>query len=92
MSFWPEGAVTRDVVDDALSSSCDWHVEYCAGAQVPSASGYGRQLPDGVLERVPSRAKRRKIERGLERDKTWVFAFLLEENGKRRLHLHEGPM
>lgn len=91
MSFWPEGAVTRDVVDGALLAPVHWRVQYCAGTVPAQRSGYGTQLPDGILPRVPSRAKRRKIERGLERDTTWVFAYVTERGGERYIDLHEGP-
>jgi hypothetical protein len=44
-----------------------------------------------VLEAVPTRAKQRKIDRGLELHKTWMFAYLIEQDGQTFLKLREGP-
>lgn len=65
-----------------------WTIEWCSGSRLASMEGGGGALPDGVLERVPTRAKRRKFERGISHHRTWVFAFLTEEG---HIHFHEGP-
>jgi hypothetical protein len=91
MNLWPDGAVTREAVQEVLGTPVHWRVEYCGGARLPRATGYGRALPDGVLDRIPNRPKRRKLERGLEGDKTWMFAYLSESDGETLLSIHEGP-
>lgn len=91
MGFWPDGAVTRDVVETALESPLRWRIEWCDGARREPTEGTGPTLPDGVLAAIPTRAKQRKIDRGLERDRTWIFAYLSDQGGHTMLDLHEGP-
>lgn len=91
MGFWPDGAVTREAVEAALLQPIRWRVEWCDGARRDASEGFGRTLPGGVLEAVPTRAKKRKIDRGQELDKTWVFAYLRERDGERVFDLQEGP-
>lgn len=88
---WPVNGLTREEVASLLASPIDWRIEWCAGSDDAPAEGRGTELPEGVLERIPTRAKRRKIERGLERGTTWMFAWLDEEAAPARLQLHEGP-
>lgn len=90
MNCWPDGAVTREAVQDALSAPVRWTVEYCAGARRSLEAGSGRALPSGVMEWIPNRTKRRKLERGLEGDKTWMFADLSESDGEISLTIYEG--
>lgn len=92
MNRWPDGALTRDEVSEAIDSGFRWRVEWCAGSRSPDASGVGAPLPDAVLERVPNGPKKRKLQRGLGDGKTWVFAFLEEDDHGRYLQLHEGPV
>jgi len=91
MGYWPDGALTRDEVELLLGQDCDWRVDWCAGSKQPPTNGSGPSLPSGVLERVPSRARRRKIDRGLNLDKTWVFVFETAHEGRRLLKFQEGP-
>lgn len=83
--------MTRDVVEDILAESTHWHIDWCEGARVPFSEGVGTMLPDGVLERIPTRAKQRKITRGGGTATTWVFAFVVDRDGRRALRLQEGP-
>lgn len=91
MNLWPDGALSREEVVDILQSPIRWRVEWCEGSRVPSESGRGTVLPDGVLARIPSGAKRRKFQRGVDDHKTWVFATVANEDGESILDLHEGP-
>jgi hypothetical protein len=89
MSLWPEGALTRDDVEDLLQPDTRWTLTYCFGAHVPSVSGRGRSLPPGVLAAVPSRIQKRRIERG-KSDKTYFYAQVDEDHLGRFLRLTEG--
>lgn len=88
MNSWPEGALTRDEVERRLIAGADWRIEWCSGARLRPESGSGPDLPQGVLDRVPTRARRRKMERGSSDSRTWMFVV---EDGQ-RLDFHEGPM
>ena len=88
---WPDGAVTRDVVEDILIEPTHWHIDWCEGSREQSSEGFGQTLPDGVLDRIPTRAKQRKFGRGGGASKTWVFAFVTEREGRPSLRLVEGP-
>lgn len=90
MNYLPKGERSCEEVDEALLTPTHWRLEYGEGFSVEPVEGFGTQLPDGVLSRVPSRAKRRKIERGLEQDKTSIFASLVRRDGQTRLDLFEG--
>lgn len=90
MNLWPDGAVTRDVVEGELAAS-RWRVEWCEGSGVAPVSGEGATLPAGVLERVPTRAKRRKLERGLGGGTTWMFPHVREHEGVTVIEFREGP-
>lgn len=92
MGHWPDGAASREQVEQALASPLHWHVRWCEGSGRPDTHGFGRVLPAGLLDKIPGRVKRRKIERGLHGYRTWVFAFLSERGPKRELFLHEGPV
>lgn len=91
MNLWPDGARSREEVVDLLQNPVRWRVEWCSGSKEAPESGQGKVLPDGVLARIPSRAKRRKFQRGLNDHRTWVFATIGNENGELILDLHEGP-
>lgn len=49
-------------------------------------------MPPGVLPRVPNTPKKRKFERGLLDNKTWVFAFAEHDDSGPYLLFHEGPI
>jgi hypothetical protein len=89
---WPDGAVTRDVVEDILVAPTHWHIDWCEGARVPSSEGFGTTLPDGVVERIPTLAKQRKMARGGGTSTTWMFAFIEDRDGRQVLRLQEGPV
>jgi hypothetical protein len=91
MNLWPKGALSREEVTDLLQHSVRWQVEWCAGSRMTPESGRGKVLPEGVLSRIPSGAKRRKFQRGMHDEKTWVFAFLIDDDSGTLLALHEGP-
>ncbi|MDQ1083764.1 MULTISPECIES: hypothetical protein [Microbacterium] len=88
MNTWPEGALTREEVAKLLDDVLPWRVEWCAGSRTAPTEGRGSPLPDGVLEGIPTRAKRRKFERGKQEHRTWFFAFLTAD---RRVIFREGP-
>lgn len=87
---WPAGALTREEVSALLQEPTHWRVEWCEGARREPSEGYGVILPDGVLEGVPSRAKRRKLERGIHDRRTWFSAVVAGEGAGRLLVLREG--
>ena len=91
MNRWPDGALSREEVLDLLQNPIRWRVEWCAGSEEAAESGRGTELPDGVLARIPTGAKRRKFQRGLDDHKTWVFATVADADGELLLDLHEGP-
>lgn len=88
MNNWPDGALTREEVSELLDATTRWSIEWCAGSRVTVTEGRGVALPDGVLHGVPTRAKRRKFERGTQEHRTWFFAFVTEDG---RIAFHEGP-
>ncbi|MDR6971073.1 hypothetical protein [Leifsonia shinshuensis] len=88
MNNWPDGALTREDVSEFLDETTRWHVEWCAGSGRAATEGRGVSLPDGVLNGVPTRAKRRKFERGAHDHRTWFFAFVGQDGS---LTFHEGP-
>jgi hypothetical protein len=88
MNNWPHGALTREEVSERLDASTRWHVEWCEGSGKAPTKGLGLALPEGVLHGVPTRAKRRKFERGTQEHRTWFFAFVGEDGS---LAFHEGP-
>lgn len=92
MNSWPEGPLTRDEVERRLRAGADWRIEWCGGGGLPAESGSGRDLPDGVLARVPTRARRRKMQRGATDQRTWMFVVDLGRDGGHLLDFHEGPM
>lgn len=92
MSLWPGGALTRDEVERRLRAGADWRVEWCSGGGLPAESGSGPDLPEGLLARVPTRARRRKLERGLSDHRTWVFVVDLGPDDGHLLAFREGPM
>lgn len=79
MNNWPKGALTREEVCDLLDATTGWHIEWCEGSRVGPTEGHGVSLPGGVLHGVPTRAKRRKFERGTQEHRTWFFAFVAED-------------
>jgi hypothetical protein len=92
MDSWPAGALTRDEVEDRLAAGAKWRIEWCAGGASPAVEGAGERLPGGVLEQVPTRAKRRKMQRGLQDNRTWMFVVEGGSEEDRLLEFHEGPM
>lgn len=88
MNNWPEGALTREDVPELLDDAVLWRVEWCSGSRTAPTEGRGVSLPDGVMEGVPTRAKRRKFERGLHEHRTWFSAFVTKD---RRVIFREGP-
>ena len=88
MNNWPDSALTREGVSDLLDETTRWGIEWCAGSRVAPTEGRGVSLPDGVLQGVPTRAKRRKFERGTQEHRTCFFAFVGEDGS---LAFHEGP-
>lgn len=88
MNNWPRGALTREEVAKLLDEAVPWSVEWCSGSRMAPTEGRGHPLPDGVLRGVPTRAKRRTFERGVQEHRTWFHAFLTEDSG---ISLHEGP-
>lgn len=91
MNRWPEGALSREEVSELLQSPVRWRVEWCSGSRMAPEIGRGTKLPHGVLERIPTGSKRRKFRRGLDDEKTWIFASLAEQGSETVLILHEGP-
>lgn len=90
--YWPKGAVTREVVEATLAKPTSWHIQWCEGGRLPVSDGFGRKLPEGVLENIPTQARRRQIERGKKLNKTYIYAFLSGTDEAPVLDLHEGPM
>jgi hypothetical protein len=41
MGFWPDGAVTRELVADALKEPVRWRIEWCDGARSAPSEGFG---------------------------------------------------
>jgi hypothetical protein len=76
---WRETYLTRDEVVRLLDAGFHWSVMYCDGSSLPPTSGHGPSLPAGVLERVPSEAAKRKLQRG-RADKTYFRAELRHED------------
>lgn len=92
MNKFLEDAISRDFVEELLGQGTKWRLTYCYGSTDKPVSGVGPTLPTGILEAIPSAAKLRKITRGLEQDKTWVFAFLSPEATGTMLDLQESPL
>ncbi|WP_025158715.1 hypothetical protein [Leifsonia aquatica] len=90
MNVWPDGALTREAVSDLLHEPVRWRVEWCDGARRSPSERYGSDLPEAALQGVPTRAKRRKVERGSHDHRTWFFAFVSDADGDRILTLREG--
>ena len=61
---WREGYLTREEVVRLLESGCRWSIMYCVGSNLSPVSGRAGTLPAGVLERVPTQAAKRKLQRG----------------------------
>jgi len=61
---WREGYLTRAEVVRLLQSGYRWTVTYCDVSNLSPSSGRGPTLPAGVLERVPTQAAKRKLQRG----------------------------
>ena len=74
-SAWSSEDLTRDEVEQLMSSERRWRVTYCWGSKMPPAAGRGPRLPAGVLEHVPTQAAKRKIQRG-HSHKTYFRAHL----------------
>lgn len=77
MNNWPDGALTREEMSELLNETPRWHVEWCVGSRRAPTEGLGAPLPAGVLSGVPTRAKRRKFERGTQEHRTWFYPSLL---------------
>lgn len=86
-----KNVVSREEVEDILAEPTRWRVDWCEGSGRQSTDGYGTVLPHGVLQRVPTRSKQRKFERGARSTKTWFQAFVTEVDGERTLRFVEGP-
>lgn len=87
---WRESYLLRADVERRLAEGCAGRVTYCLGGVQSSAEGSGPTLPRGVLERVPTPAAKRKIERGTA-IKTYFFVELRSDSDAVRLEFTEGP-
>ena len=88
MNLWRDGYLTRDEVVRLLESGSRWSVTYCVGSSLPPSSGRGPTLPAGVLERVPTQAAKRKLQRG-NADKTYFRAEVRQDGPENVLALVE---
>lgn len=79
MNRWPDRALSGEEVVSLLDGPVHWRVEWCAGSSARPTSGFGRVLPQGVIERVPHSAKRRKFQRGINDQRTWIFATVSDD-------------
>jgi len=73
VDLWRDTYLTRDEVVRLLVAGSRWSVTYCDRSRLPPSSGRGPTLPVGVLERVPTQAAKRKLQRG-KTDKTYSRA------------------
>ena len=89
MGHGPHDALSRDEVAARLAEGCAWRIAWCSGGRLPDASGAGRPLPAGVLERVPSPAKLRGGR--LPSGRNWMLVVEREEDGRPVLLFDEGP-
>ena len=88
MNLWRDGYLTRDEVVRLLESDSRWSVTYCVGSSLPPSSGRGPTLPAGVLERVPTQAAKRKLQRG-NAGNTYFRAELRQDGSENVLTLVE---
>jgi hypothetical protein len=72
-------SLLRAEVEELLRGGARWQITYCAGGDLPGATGKGLEgFPDYVLNHVPNPAGQRKIARG-KSTKSW-FAVSLEQD------------
>jgi len=64
MNLWRDSYLTREEVVPLLEAGFRWSVTYCVGSDLSPIRGRGPTLPAGVLERIPRRAAKRKLQRG----------------------------
>jgi hypothetical protein len=82
VGLWQESFLTREEVAQQLEAGTRWVVTYCEGGKLRPVAGAGPTLPVGVLERVPTEAAKRKLQRGKGRKTFFRVEVRRDESGE----------